>query len=161
MNEATEPARMTATGPDRVLVPTLGRPGEDEALAYALEMFPDAEVILLAVVMPLDAPLSEGNILKRDETRTEEARRTTTELLESVSADVPSASDRIRIETTEGRPWTVIPRYASDADVDHVVMYGHEKGSGTGTPGFVRRFLGRTIATTVVDRTDRPVTVLE
>ena len=44
--------------PDRVLVPTLGRPQEDEALSYALETFPDADITLLTVVTPLGAPLS-------------------------------------------------------------------------------------------------------
>ncbi|ELZ21659.1 UspA domain-containing protein [Haloterrigena salina JCM 13891] len=140
---------------DRVLVPTLGRPREDEALAYALETFPDAAITLLAVVTPLDAPLSEGGILERSEERTERARTSAADLLESVGD--PTAAERVRVETAEGRPRTVVPQYASDADVDHVVMYGH----GSDTRGFVRRFLGRGVATTVVERTSRPVTVLE
>ena len=65
---------MADPDPDCVLVPSLGQPGEDEALAYALEAFPDAEVILLAVVFPLDAPLSEGNVLARDDERTAATR---------------------------------------------------------------------------------------
>ncbi|PCR92009.1 universal stress protein [Natrinema ejinorense] len=138
-----------------VLVPTLGRPREDEALAYALETFPDAEITLLAVVTPLEAPLSEGGVLERSEERTTEARANAEELLEPV-AD-PSAADRVRIETVEGRPGTVVPRYASEEAIDHVVMYG----SGRGSTGFLRRFLGRGIAATVVERTARPVTVLE
>ncbi|APW99999.1 universal stress protein UspA [Halobiforma lacisalsi AJ5] len=138
--------------PDRVLVPSMGRPREDEALAYALESFPDADVTLLAVVTPLDASLSEGGVLEREEKRREEARENATALLESIEA-----SDRVRIETVEGRPGTVIPRHASDERIDHVVMYGH----GHDTSGYVRRLLGRTVATTVVERTDEPVTVLE
>lgn len=140
--------------PDRVLVPTLGRPGEDAALTYALETFPDAEVTLLAVVTPLDAPLSEGAVLERGEKRTRQARERATRLLAAV--DDPTAADRIRIETAEGRPGTVIPRYAAEADVDHVVMHGHDRSS----PDFVRRVLGRGIAATVVERTPTPVTVL-
>ncbi|ELY65258.1 universal stress protein [Natrinema versiforme] len=141
--------------PDRVLVPTLGRPREDEALAYALETFPQAEITLLAVVTPLDAPLSEGGVLERSEERTAQARQSATELLESVADS--AAADRVRIETAEGRPGTVVPRYASDEGIDHVVMYG----SGTGSAGFLRRFLGHGIAATVVERTAEPVTVLE
>lgn len=141
--------------PDRVLVPTLGRSREDEALAYALETFPQAAVTLLAVVTPLDAPLSEGGVLERSEERTAQARHSASELLESVADS--AAADRVRIETAEGRPGTVVPRYASDEGVDHVVIYG----SGTGSTGFLRRFLGRGIAATVVERTARPVTVLE
>ena len=112
--------------PDRVLVPTLGRPREDEALAYALETFPDAAITLLAVVTPLDGPLSEGGVLERSDERTAQARASARDLLESV-AD-PTATDRTRIETADGRPGNVVPEYASDEDVDHVVMYGHEIG---------------------------------
>ncbi|WP_254762393.1 universal stress protein [Natrinema marinum] len=140
--------------PDRVLVPTLGRPRADEALAYAIETFPDAEITLLAVVTPLGAPLSEGGVLERDEERSAEARASATDLLESVA---PDATDRVRIETAEGRPANVVPRYASEEGIDHVVM----AGSGGGADGFLRRFLGRGIAATVVERTAEPVTVLE
>jgi len=141
--------------PDRVLVPTLGRPQENEALSYALETFPDAEITLLAVSMPLDAPLSEGGLLERDEERTAQARASAEALLES-AAD-PDTEDRVRIDLAEGRPGTVVPRYASEAGIDHVVMAGDR----TRSSGFLRRFLGRDIATTVVERTARPVTVLE
>jgi len=59
MGPATEDDSMADA--THVLVPTLGRPREDEALTYALETFPDAEITLLAVVTRwLDAPLSEG-----------------------------------------------------------------------------------------------------
>ncbi|TMT78522.1 universal stress protein [Haloterrigena sp. H1] len=141
--------------PDCVLVPTLGRPREDEALPYALETFPDAEITLLAVVTPLDAPLSEGGVLERDEQRMAQTRASAEELLASI-AD-PDARDRVRIELGEGRPGTVVPRYASEAGIDHVVMAGDRTRSN----GFIRRFLGRDIATTVVERTTQPVTVLE
>ncbi|WP_049928903.1 universal stress protein [Halopiger goleimassiliensis] len=139
--------------PDAVLVPSLGRPGDPEALAYALETFSDAAVVLLAVVTPLDAPLSEGGVLERDAERTAQAREHASELVDAVDG----ASDRVRIETAEGRPGTVIPQYAADESVDHVVMYGHDRR----TSGLVRRVLGRGVATTVVDRTAAPVTVVD
>ncbi|WP_090618426.1 universal stress protein [Natrinema salaciae] len=146
---------MVESDPARVLVPTLGRPREDDALAYALETFPDAEIILLSVTTPLDASLSEGGVLERTEERTAAARAAADTLLESV-AD-PDGADRVRIETVEGRPGTVVPRYASEEGIDHVVI----SGSGRGSAGFFRRFLGRSIAATVVERTAEPVTVLE
>ncbi|WP_408959978.1 universal stress protein [Natrinema sp. 74] len=141
--------------PDRILVPTLGRPRANEALSYALETFPDAEITLLSVVTPLDAPLSEGGVLERDEERTAEARASAAAVLESVADS--TAADRVRIETAEGRPGNVVPRYASEEGIDHVVM----AGTGGGTDGFLRHFLGRGIAATVVERTAEPVTVLE
>ncbi|MXV61555.1 universal stress protein [Natronorubrum sp. JWXQ-INN-674] len=142
--------------PDHVLVPTLGRPREDEALGYALETFPDADVTLLAVVTPLDAPLSEGGVLERSEERTEEARDRASRLLESLDAR-SQERERVRSEIAEGKPGAIVPQYASNEGVDHVVIHGH----GTSSTGFVRRFLGRGIATTVVERTASPVTVLE
>ena len=147
---------MEVSNPDHVLVPSLGRPGAREALAYALEVFPDAEVTLVSVVTPLDEPLSEGGVIERDEERLEDARRTARELLEGVTADDPSASERVRIETLEGKPGTVVPSYVSQEPIDHVVMYGHRPD----VSGFVRRLLGRDVTTTVVERIDEPVTVL-
>ena len=141
--------------PDRGLGATLGRRQEDGALSYALETFPDAEITLLAVVTPLDAPLSEGGVLERREERTTQARASAAELLESVAG--PDTGDRVRIALAEGRPGTVVPRYASEAGIDHVVMAGDRTRSNW----FIRRFLGRDIATTVVERTTQPVTILE
>ena len=146
-----------AADPDRVLVPTLGRPREDEALSYALETFPDADVTLLAVVTPLDAPLSEGGVLEREEERRAEARRRAEALLESTDAIDEDPTGQVEIDVLEGQPGTVIPRYANEEGIDHVVMRGHDRH----TTGLVRRVLGRRIATTVVDRTPKPVTVLE
>lgn len=149
MEVAAEPDAMTA--PDRVLVSTLGRPREAEALAYALETFPDAEVTLLSVVTPLDAPLSEGGVLERSDERTAAAR----ERASSLVAAVDESTDRVEIDVAEGRPGTVVPRYADDRGFDHVVMRGRE-GSR-----LLRRVLGRGVAATVVDRTAAPVTVLD
>ncbi|MWV41854.1 universal stress protein [Natrialba sp. INN-245] len=150
--------RRPVTPPDQVLVPTLARPRESEALEYALETFPDADVTLLAVVTPLDAPLSEGGVLERDEQRTEVARERAESVLESTaeSIDDRAAIDRVRVEVVAGRPGTVVPRYTDEEGVDHVVMYGHERRS----TGLTRRLLGRGVAATVVERTASPVTVI-
>ncbi|ELY90620.1 UspA domain-containing protein [Natrialba hulunbeirensis JCM 10989] len=140
--------------PATVLVPTLGRPREDDALAYALETFPNANVRLLAIVTPLDARMSEGSVLERADERTAEARERAARLLAVVDE---SAGDRVEIDSTEGQPGTVVPKYATDHDVDHVVMYGHD----TRSSGLVARFLGRGVATTVIERTSQPVTILQ
>ena len=141
------------TDPDRVLVPTFGRSQEEETLAYTLETFPTADVTVLAVVTPLDAPLSEGGILDRDDERLEAARERATHLRESVDG----ATDRIDVATADGRPGTIIPQYATEHDFDHVVLSSHD----TRSSDFMRRLLGRNVATTIVDRTPRPVTVLD
>ncbi|ARS89747.1 universal stress protein [Natrarchaeobaculum aegyptiacum] len=142
--------------PEHVLVPSLGRPGAQAALTYALESFPDADVTLLSVVTPIDDPLSEGGVLEHDEDQLATVRETARELLERAATDVPSATDRVRIQVLEGKPGVVVPRYAREEPVDHVVMYGHQPE----VSGYVRRLLGRDVTTTVVERTDEPVTVL-
>ena len=138
-------------GPNHVLVPTLGKPGDREALEYALERFPAAEVTVLSVVTPLDEPMSEGGVLERGEERRAQADSQITALLESVAAE----SAEIETRVLEGKPGTVVPRYAGEHGVDRVVL------SGTETSGLLRRLLGRDVATTVSNRTAVPVDVVE
>lgn len=141
--------------PDHVLVPTVGKPREVDALEYALEHF-ESDIILLAVVTPLDATMSEGGILERDSERLEGARRQAESLLEAVEVSEDDRR-RITVATAEGRPGNAILEFASSESegVDHVVMRGRAASR------LARRLLGRGIATTVVERVDVPVTVLE
>ncbi|MFP8957594.1 universal stress protein [Natrialbaceae archaeon A-CW3] len=147
--------------PTHVLVPLVGRSREAAAIEYALETFPEAELTVLAVSTPLDSAMSEGGVLERDDERRTEARNrarslleVSTEALERAGSDVQGDVDAA-IDVEEGRPGAVVPRYVSDSDVDHVVMCGSDSS------GLVRRLLGRDVSTTVVERTDVPVTVLE
>ncbi|WP_255192670.1 universal stress protein [Natronobeatus ordinarius] len=137
--------------PNRVLVPALGRSCETESLEYVLETFPNAEVTVLSVITPLDARLSEGKLLERSDERLECARADAKAIVDAIDAD----PDHVRVVTAEGRPGTVIPRYASEGGFDHVVM------CGTDAHPIVRRLLGRDLSTTVINRTPVPVTVLE
>lgn len=144
---------MADSGPERVLVPTVGKPRENDALEYALERF-TAEITLLAVVTPLDATMSEGGVLERDDERLEGARRQAESLLEAVGVS-GDGRRRVTIATAQGRPGNAIPEFASSEGVDHVVMRGRDASR------LARRLLGRDISTTVVERVDVPVTVLE
>ena len=137
--------------PSRVLVPALGRSCEVGSLEYVLETFPDAEVTMLSVITPLDARLSEGELLERSDERLEYARAEAETVVDAVDAE----ADRVQIAAVEGRPGAVIPRYASEGGFDHVVM------CGTDAHPIVRRLLGRDLSTTVINRTPVPVTVLE
>ncbi|MCU4752608.1 universal stress protein [Halobacteria archaeon AArc-curdl1] len=160
--------------PSDVLVPLVGHPGEEQALEYALEQFPDASITVLAVVLPLGERLSEGGILDREEEREVAERERAARLLEAAGeraesvertrsgsdgagsdserTDLPSRVD-IVVET--GRPGTVVPAFASEHDIDHVVMSGDDGNWLT------RRLLGRDITTTVTNRAPVPVTVVE
>lgn len=136
--------------PNRVPVPTLGRPGDREALEYAIERFPDAEVTVLSVVTPLDEPMSEGGVLECGQERRAQADSRVAALLEPIGAD-----EAVETTVLEGKPGTVVPQYASDHAVDRVVLSGPE------VSGLVRRLLGRGVAATVRSRTSAPVDVVD
>ena len=160
--------------PSDVLVSLVGRPREEEALEYALERFPDASITVLAVVLPIGARLSEGGILEREDEREAAERERARRLLEAAGERAESVertrsgggevgSDgertdlpaRVDIVVETGRPGMVVPAFASEHDIDHVVM------SGEDGHWLVRRLLGRDITTTVTNRAPVPVTVLE
>ncbi|AGB17743.1 universal stress family protein [Halovivax ruber XH-70] len=136
--------------PDHVLVVALGDPDDEDALAHALETFPEAAVTLLSVVAPLDQSVSEGRILERSETRLTEARDRADGL--RTSAADPS---RVTVETREGSPADLVPTYADRHGVDHVVVSGHD------VSGIVRRLLGDGIPELIAERTGVPVTILQ
>lgn len=138
------------TDPERVLVTTLGNPDDEAALAYALETFPQAAVTLLAVVVPLDEPVSEGRILERGDERLAEA----SDRAESVRESSPAPS-RVTVRTHEGPPVEVVPSYAEEHGVDHIVVPGHEASD------IVRWLVGDGIPRTIEKRSSVPVTVLE
>ena len=167
--------------PSDVLVSLVGRPREEEALEYALERFPDASITVLAVVLPIGARLSEGGILEREDEREAAERERARRLLEAAGERAESVertrsgggevgsdggevgSDgertdlpaRVDIVVETGRPGMVVPAFASEHDIDHVVM------SGEDGHWLVRRLLGRDITTTVTNRAPVPVTVVE
>ena len=135
--------------PDRVLVALLGTPDESAALAYALEAFPDAQVTAVAVVTPLDGPMSEGSLLERGDDRIANARERAASVVESVVGE----TERVDHVALEGLPGEVIPEYATE--YDHVVVVG-PRGSS-----IARRMTGRGVAEKIVDRCEVPVTVFD
>ena len=134
--------------PDRVLVALLGTPDESAALADALEAFPDAEVTAIAVVTPLDGPMSEGSLLERGDDRIANARERAASVVESVAGE----TERVDHVALEGLPGEVIPEYATE--YDHVVV-------GPRGSSIARRMTGRGVAEKIVDRCEVPVTVFD
>ncbi|MFC3959667.1 universal stress protein [Halovivax cerinus] len=136
--------------PDHVLVVALGDPDDEDALAHALEAYPEVTVTLLSVVAPLDHRVSEGRVLERGDERLSAARDRADELRSSVEA--PS---RVAIEIREGPPAELVPPYVDRNGVDHVVVSGHD------VSGIVRRLVGDGIPQLIAEGTDVPVTILE
>lgn len=140
--------------PSHVLVPLDGSPLAEEALAHALSVF-DCRLTVLNVVTPLDAGMSEGGILERDDERRAAARERADRLIERVRDR--TAAERRPIETVvvTGDPAAAILSYVEDHDVDHIVMGGHGGDRGQ----LSRRLLG-TVATVVVGEAPATVTVV-
>ncbi len=134
----------------RVLVPVDGSPPSDNALAHALEQFPDAEIIALYVMDPVDGatawgPGSVDDWLSAAEERSES-------VLEAAAETASGPGIDIETDSTVGRPANAIVDYAVETDVDHIVIGSH------GRDGLSRVLLG-SVAETVVRRSPIPVTV--
>ena len=134
----------------RVLVPVDGSPPATEALSYALEQFPDAEIVALYVMDPVDGvtawgPGSADDWLSAAEERSESVLRGAADA--AADAGVALATDSII-----GRPARAIVQYAAEHGIDHIVVGSH------GRDGLSRVLLG-SVAETVVRRSPVPVTV--
>lgn len=140
--------------PSHVLVPLDGSPLADDALAHALATF-DCEITVLNVVEPLDAPMSEGGILERDENRAAAAREHARDVIDRAS-DVAAVGNRsIETALATGDPAEEILGFVEENDVDHVVMGGHG-----GDRGRIQRRLLGTVSTAVVGECPVTVTVV-
>ena len=136
----------------RVLVGVDGSSPSDEALAFAVEEWPDATFILLHVVNPVTAGYSAVGVGGTSEEWYEKERERAEELLASAGERVPANAV---VETTVevGRPSTVIVEVGKSEDADHLVVGSH------GREGVSRILLG-SVAETVVRRSPVPVTVV-
>jgi nucleotide-binding universal stress UspA family protein len=132
----------------RVLVPVDGSPQSAAALDFVTDEWPDADVVLLTVIDPVDSGYS-GSVLPSGaeewyERERSEARERLAETAESAGID----AERV-VEV--GRPAASIVEAAEDAD--HVVMGSH------GRTGVSRVVLG-SVAEAVVRRSPVPVTIV-
>ncbi|MDJ1434044.1 universal stress protein [Halostagnicola sp. A-GB9-2] len=140
--------------PSHVLVPLDGSPLADDALSHALEVF-DCRITVLNIVTPLDATMSEGNILEADEARLDEAYDRADQLIERSRHQASAMNRTVESAVETGEPAEIILAYIDASDVDHVVIGGH----GGPKSSALRRLLG-TVATAVVGKSPVPVTVV-
>ena len=139
---------------DRVLVPIDGSEQAWNALEYALRERPDADVVVLNVINPMEGVYAtdamggdywEGwydNAEERAERLFEEAR----DVADGMGETIEAAS-------ATGQPARTIVEYAEENDVDHIVIGSH------GRSGVSRILLG-SVAESVVRRASVPVTIV-
>jgi nucleotide-binding universal stress UspA family protein len=137
----------------RVLVPMDGSEQSWAAFEYALEQFPDATLVCLRVVNPVQAGYGigmEGNAAAADEVM-DARRETAEEMFDEVRERAAAAGADLETRIEVGRPARTIEEVAEA--VDHVVVGSH------GREGIARVLLG-SVAENVIRRSPVPVTVV-
>ena len=133
---------MTAT----VLVPYDGSDRSEQALAAAVDTFPDAAIVALHVVEPVTAYMGPAYGGQQHEQAIADAE-------EELSAAVEGLGRTVETAVVTGRPVHEIVRYAEENGVTHIVMGSH------GRDGAQRLLLG-SVAETVLRRASVPVTIV-
>lgn len=143
---------------ERILVPVDGSPLSYRALRHALETFPDAELVVFHVSdvfepwQGRDGESIHEPYIGSDEWHAMEQE--VTDELFSEAGEIAGEYDReVTTESEVGDPQRIIPEYAKDEDVDHVVLGVHGREEAE------RTLFGR-VAETVVFRSPVPVTVI-
>lgn len=134
----------------RVLVPVDGSDPSDDALQYALEQFPDDEIVALYVMDPVDGATVWGPGSGDDWLSAAEERANT--VLGNARDAAADSGVELSTDSTVGRPAHAIVEYAAEHGLDHIVIGSHGRG------GISRMLLG-SVAETVVRRAPIPVTV--
>lgn len=136
-----------------ILVPLDGSQQAEQALEYAIEEFPDAELTLLHVLDIGDAGVSIGIAVDLHDRVREASRERASAIFEDAREVAASAGYEGELDTIveEGRPSRAIVRHA--ADFDQIVMGSH------GREGPAQILLG-SVTETVVRRSPVPVVVV-
>lgn len=132
----------------RVLVPIDGSPQSEAAIRFVTDEWPDADVVLLSVIDPVESGYSGSAFPSGAEEWYERTRRETQERLADLASETGIDAEQVVVA---GRPAASIVEVA--ADVDHVVMGSH------GRTGVSRVVLG-SVAEAVVRRSPVPVTIV-
>jgi nucleotide-binding universal stress UspA family protein len=137
---------------DHVLVPMDDSPLARQALDFATEVHPEADITLLHVVNYVEESYGAEMLLGPEELR-DRALDRADELFDTARERAAGHAGELRTATEFGDPARTIVDFAADEDVDLVVMGGH------GRPVVSRILLGD-VAQRVVQRADCPVTVV-
>jgi nucleotide-binding universal stress UspA family protein len=137
----------------RILVPVDGSEQSRDACAFAIEEYPDGELVLLHVINPAEAGYSaQASIPSFSEEWYEHAKEEAAELFEEVRSEASEAGMEVSSDTVVGKPSRAIVEYAEGNEIDQIVMGSH------GRSGVTRILLG-SVAESVVRESSVPVTV--
>ena len=123
--------------PSHVLVPLDGSPLAEEALEHAFETF-DCPITVVNVVLPFDAPMSEGGLLGADDERLDAAREYAENVIKLDGERAAEADRPVEVIIETGDPADAILQVVEEQNVDHIVMGGHSED----TNRVARRLLG-------------------
>ncbi|WP_231185363.1 universal stress protein [Haladaptatus sp. DYF46] len=136
----------------RILVPVDGSEQATEALSYALEEFPDAEIGVINVIDPIDVGYtSTVGMPGYSEEWYEESKENAEAVFEEAQELADEYGVTLTTKTEVGQPAQTIVDYAEE--FDQIIMGSH------GRSGVSRILLG-SVAETVVRRSSVPVTVV-
>ncbi|SEH15474.1 Nucleotide-binding universal stress protein, UspA family [Natronorubrum sediminis] len=137
-----------------ILVAHDGSTHAQDAFEYALETYPDAELVLFHAIDPFAVtPDATDALAPLSEAWLEEHREDAHELFEAALEGLETGDTRIETDTAVGTPAPTIVAYAADAGIDGIVV------GNRGRNDAVDVRLGST-AELVVRRADVPVVVV-
>ncbi|QLG48607.1 universal stress protein [Natrinema halophilum] len=118
---------------ERILVPIDGSPLSQLALETALEEHPEAEIVALHVIDPFEPGYSVYDVPYDGETEPihgsdewyERADELATDLLADARDLAAEYETELSLETVTGNPSKEIVEYATDNDVDQIIMGSH------------------------------------
>ena len=137
-----------------VLVAVDGSRPAEQALSFALEQHPDADLVALSVLDPSAAATASPEAIIADTSAwNERAEARARSVLDDATRRATDAGVDLTTDFVYGSPARAIVQYAADHDVDQIVVGSH------GRDGVSRVLLG-SVAETVVRRSSVPVTVV-
>ncbi|SDJ90649.1 universal stress protein [Natronorubrum texcoconense] len=144
----------------QLLVPVDGSPMSRRALEYAFEEYPDAPIVAIHVLDPMDPGYSSATEVdvrneppRGSEEWYERAREEEERIFDEVREVAAEYDAAVSTETTNGEPAREIVDYADENEIGGIVIGSH------GRTGPTRLLLG-SVAETVVRRSPVTVTVV-
>lgn len=140
----------------RILVPVDDSDRSHEALSYAVNEYPDADITALHVIDPhnyYSASGIEGGVTTSAAQLQENLENHADTLLTSMQDEAREDGVDIEVDRVTGSVANAIVSYAAEQDVDHIIMGSH------GRSGTSRVLLG-SVAETVTRRSPVVVTIV-
>lgn len=136
-----------------ILVPVDGSEYSENALEYAIDHHPDAEIIALHVMDLPDGYFAAFTNDRESLPQVEDEKAEAEALLEDVASKAEELGAKIRTDVEGGNPADGILSYVADNEIDEIVI------GSRGLSGVGRIMFGST-AEKVVRRSEVPVTVV-